>query len=63
MADYKLKAGQERFKVVDGPFENREYLPGNVYQDIPPSEADKFEQVVSEPVIQKQTKKTVEAAE
>ena len=42
---YQLKPGMERFRMVDGPYENRQYLPGIVYTDIPPNEADRFEQV------------------
>lgn len=44
MAEYILKPGQETFQVVDGPYENRQYLPGVVYADIPPGEEARFEE-------------------
>lgn len=49
MADYILKPGQERFMVVDGPFEGRQYQPGTVYHDIPPAEAHRFAAVEAAP--------------
>ena len=51
MTQYKLKPGQERFQVVDGPYENRQYEPGMVYPDIPPEEAGRFDEVVIDPVV------------
>jgi len=55
MAEFRLKTGQERFRVVDGPYENREYLPGVTYTDIPPGEAARFAPV-AEPVVAKKSK-------
>jgi hypothetical protein len=42
---YKLKPNQEPFQCCGGPFEGRKYLPGQIYTEIPPEEADKFEDV------------------
>lgn len=60
MSDYRLKRGQERFQVVDGPLENREFIPGVIYQEIPEREAGRFEEVVA---TQPTTKKSKTAAE
>jgi len=43
--EYKLKPGQERFRVCDGPFANREYAPGVIYSEVPPQESGRFEEV------------------
>lgn len=59
MAEYMLKTGQERFQVVDGPFENRTYVPGVIYGEIPPEEAGRFEDV-SAPAISTKKLKAVE---
>jgi hypothetical protein len=45
MAEYRLKTGEEAFQVVDGPFRRRRYEPGNIYNEIPPEEASRFEEV------------------
>lgn len=45
MAEYRLKTGQERFQVADGPFANRQYEPGKIYDQIPPEEAYRFEEI------------------
>lgn len=46
MAEYQLKPGQERFRMVDGPFANREYVPGCIYTEIPPEEAGRFAEII-----------------
>lgn len=48
---YRLKANEENFQVVDGPFANRRYRLGQTYApaDIPPEEAGRFEQVPDPP--------------
>jgi len=56
MADYKLKPGQEKFQVVDGPYAGRKYQPGVTYTDIPPEEAHRFAKVV--PPVTKKAKTT-----
>jgi hypothetical protein len=42
---YQLKSTSPDFRVVDGPFAGRIYLSGKRYQDIPPQEAHKFDEV------------------
>ena len=59
MPEYILKPGQERFQVVDGPFENRSFLPGVIYSEIPPEEAHKFDDV-SAPVVSGKKSKSSE---
>jgi hypothetical protein len=39
---FQLKKGQEAFTVVEGPYKNRTFRPGETYTDIPPQEAGKF---------------------
>lgn len=63
MPEFKLKAGQERFRVVDGPFRKKLYEPGVSYFEIPPEEAHRFEEVKPEIVATPATKKTKPAAE
>jgi|GEM_PF-1071439 hypothetical protein len=48
---YRLKANEENFRVVDGPFANRQYHLDRTYApaDIPPEEARRFEQVPDPP--------------
>ena len=58
---YKLKIGQESIRVVDGLFAGRVYRPGMTYNEIPPEEAGRFEEI-TEPAIVK-TKKTAKADE
>ena len=60
MAEFKLKPGQERFQVVEGPCANRCYLPGVVYKEIPENEANRFEEILSvaAPVAVKKSKAT-----
>lgn len=48
MPDYRLKANSPNFTMVDGPFARRAYSKGETYQEIPPGEADKFEEIISE---------------
>ncbi len=40
---YKLKPNQESFQSVDGPFDGRKFLSGQIYNEVPPEEADKFD--------------------
>jgi hypothetical protein len=47
---YKLKPNQEPFVVCGGPFEGRKFLTGQTYAEIPPEEADRFDE--TEPVIE-----------
>jgi hypothetical protein len=56
MANYKLKIGQEQFAVVDGPFEGRKYLVGEVYQEIPPAESQRFDEIIADVPAVKKTK-------
>lgn len=42
---YKLKANVENFEVVDGPFADRKFTAGEVYQEIPPQDAWRFEEI------------------
>jgi len=56
MTEFKLKPGQERFQVVDGPCSNRSYVPGVVYTDIPDREVHRFEEVVAAPPVLKKSK-------
>lgn len=42
---YKLKPNQESFQSVDGPFDGRKFLSGQTYAEIPPEEAEKFEEI------------------
>lgn len=47
-AKYRLKKGQERFQVVDGPLAGRDYRPGAEYdeKDVPAAELKRrFEKV------------------
>ena len=39
---YKLKPNVPDFEVVDGPFAGRKYKAGEIYQEIPVTEKDKF---------------------
>ena len=45
MAEYRLKPGQEKFQVVDGPRAGAKFQPGKTYNDIPPGEVERFEEV------------------
>jgi len=45
MKEYKLKPGQESFRVVDGPFRGCLYLPDVTYHTLPDGEFEKFEEV------------------
>lgn len=40
---YKLKANVENFEVVDGPFAGRNFVGGQIYEEIPPGEERRFE--------------------
>ena len=42
---YQLKSTSPDFRVVDGPFAGQIYQSGKRYQDIPPQEAHKFDEV------------------
>lgn len=42
---YKLKQKFEAFEVVDGPLDGRKFEHGRVYEEIPPQEKHKFEEV------------------
>jgi hypothetical protein len=42
---YKLKTNVPDFEVVDGKFAGRKYRHGQTYQEIPPEEVKKFDQV------------------
>lgn len=42
---YRLKKNVPAFEVVDGKYAGRKYAHGQVYEDIPPEEAKKFETV------------------
>ena len=53
---YKLRTGQESFRVVDGLFSGRIYRVGVVYNEIPKEEAGRFEEIAPEPVPMKQKK-------
>jgi hypothetical protein len=48
---YRLKPGQPGMEVVDGPFAGRKYHPDQVYDEIPPSEAERFERTDKAPVV------------
>ena len=45
MFKYKLKAGQESFTPVEGPFALKTFKPGQTYAEIPPEEAGRFTEV------------------
>ena len=55
MAEYKLKPGQENFRVIDGPCAGRLYRAGVVYRDIPKEEAGRFAEI-AEPAKPKKAK-------
>jgi len=42
---YKLKKKFEAFEVVDGALAGRKYEHGRVYEEIPPQEKAKFEEI------------------
>lgn len=42
---FQLKKGTESFTVVDGPFAGRTFEPGKTYAEIPPQDADRFEEI------------------
>ena len=44
---YRLKKGQEAFTPVEGPFARRKFIPGQLYGEIPPGTAGKFEATVT----------------
>lgn len=62
MAECKMKPGQDRIQVVDGPFAGKKYQPGRIYNEIPPEEAHRFEEVVAvvAPTPSKKAKKTAD---
>ncbi len=47
---YKLKPTSPDFVCCDGPFAGRKFIAGDIYDEIPPAEADKFE-TVTEPAV------------
>ena len=53
---YKLRSGQDTFRVVDGLFSGRIYRVGIEYAEIPTEEAGRFEEIAPEPVPMKQKK-------
>lgn len=55
MTEYKLKPGQESFRVIDGPCAGRLYRSGKIYSDIPKEEAGRFVEI-AEPVFVKSKK-------
>ena len=66
---FKLKQKYEVFTVVDGPFAGRTYRHEQVYNEVPPQEKYKFDQIeveeskkemVTESQIQKVKKKNPE---
>ena len=42
---FKLKKGQEAFTPVEGPFAGRKFVAGQIYGEIPPGTAGKFEEI------------------
>lgn len=42
---YRLKKGQDSFKVVDGPFAGRHFKRGVEVAEVPPGEKHRFEKV------------------
>lgn len=42
---YRLKPGVESFQVVDGPMAYTTFKKGETYDEIPPQEAEKFEEI------------------
>jgi hypothetical protein len=51
---YTLKKRSESFTVVDGPLANRTYRHGVIYEEIPKSEAARFDKVApAEPAPEK----------
>jgi len=44
---YRLKKGQEAFTPVEGPFAGRKFVAGQIYGEIPPGTAGKFEATVA----------------
>ena len=44
---YRLKKGQEAFTPVEGPFAGRKFVAGQLYGEIPPGTAGKFEATVA----------------
>ena len=55
---YKLKANVESFEVVDGPFAGRSFKSGEIYEEIPAAEKDRFEAVKQD--VPKATKRPAE---
>ena len=46
---YRLKKGQEAFTPVEGPFAGRKFVAGQLYGEIPPGTAGKFEATAAAP--------------
>lgn len=42
---YRLKKGQPAIEVADGQFAGRKYRHGVIYDEVPPQEKHRFEQV------------------
>ena len=40
---YKLKPSSPEFEVVDGPLAGRKFKRGEVYAEVPPQYADRFD--------------------
>jgi hypothetical protein len=49
---YKLKEKTPDFQCCDGPLEGRKFVAGQMYPEIPPEEAGKFEEVKTEEMSQ-----------
>lgn len=55
MPKHMLKPGQESFTPVEGAFAGCRFEKGQPYDEIPPNEAGRFEEI-AEPTISKKTK-------
>jgi len=42
---FRLKRNKERFTVVEGPFAGKSFAHGQLYGNIPPDHAAKFEEI------------------
>lgn len=45
MTQYRLKINVAEFEMVDGPLKGRSYKHGIVYDEIPPEESRKFDEI------------------
>jgi hypothetical protein len=42
---YRLKSNEAPFEIVDGPMAGRKFAAGVIYEEVPPQEAHRFEEI------------------